>query len=108
MTLVTVRGLSDAVVKPKPPWRARKEAYLQHLQHEAPELKLVSAADKLHNCTSILRDRRAVGDEVYTRFTADKAGVHWYYRGCVQALATGWEHPILDELRAAVRELEEG
>src|SRR5947209_2209991 len=44
-----VDGCTDAEVIPKPPWRARKEAYIAHLRGATPSVRLVSAADKLHN-----------------------------------------------------------
>lgn len=49
----TVMGCSDAVAvpgQPKPPWRARKAAYLDRLAGEDdPDILLVSACD---NCTT--------------------------------------------------------
>lgn len=97
-----VLGLSDTVEHPKPPWRPRKEAYLAHLTDAPAELKLVSAADKLHNARSILRDQRQ-GVDVFSRFTGKKDGTLWYYREVVEALATGWSSPLLDELTEVVR-----
>lgn len=102
-----VVGLSDHTVRPKPPWRERKEAYLAQLAAKPPDLKLISAADKLHNCRSIVRDHRAQGDAVFQRFRGRKAGTIWYYRQLVVELGKGWKHPLLDELAVAVRELED-
>ena len=39
-----MRACTDADTLPKPPWRARKEAYLAHLEHEGADALLVSAA----------------------------------------------------------------
>ena len=101
-----VVALSDTLVHPKPPWRGRKEKYLAELRHKSDAIRLISAADKLHNCLSILRDHRAVGDEVFERFTGKKDGTLWYYREVVNSLAEGWSHPLLDELREAVAKLQ--
>jgi (p)ppGpp synthase/HD superfamily hydrolase len=49
-----VAGCTDAHEGPKPPWRARKEAYLDHLAEAPAPVRLVSAADKLHNARSVL------------------------------------------------------
>src|SRR5437588_8327976 len=49
-----VDGCTDTDVMPKPPWRARKEAYLAHIIEATPSVRLVSAADKLHNARAIL------------------------------------------------------
>ncbi len=100
-----VLALSDSVSSPKPPWKERKEKYLQHLRAEPAEVKLISAADKLHNCRSILRDHYAQGDAVFSRFTASKDQTLWYYRSVTAALAEGWDHPILKELKEAVHDL---
>lgn len=102
-----VVALTDTTLTPKPPWRARKEAYLAHLRHEPAELKLISAADKLHNCRSVARDHNAIGEAIFDRFTAPKHETLWYFRAVCDSLGDGWDHPILDELRAAVHALHE-
>jgi len=100
-----VLALSDTLVHPKPPWKGRKERYLAHLRTEPHDVKLISAADKLHNCGTIVRDHRATGDAVFSRFSASKEQTLWYFRSCVDALGDGWEHPLLEELRRMVDEL---
>jgi GTP pyrophosphokinase len=100
-----VVALSDTVVHPKPPWRERKIKYLGHLVTESAEVKLISAADKLHNCTSIVRDHQVMGDAIFERFNPDKKGTLWYYRSVVAALANNWSHWLLAELRVSVEEL---
>lgn len=100
-----VEGLSDSVTHPKPPWRARKEAYLAALRDEPAELKLISAADKLHNCMSIRRDLEVVGDAIWSRFTGGKDGTLWYYRSVAHALGAGWSHPLHARLVAEVDQL---
>ena len=99
--------LSDTVVRPKPPWRERKEKYLEKLRYKADDVRLVSAADKLHNCNSIIRDYGTIGEDVFNRFAGKKDGTLWYYREVVKALATGWQSPLLDELRQSVERLHE-
>jgi (p)ppGpp synthase/HD superfamily hydrolase len=66
----------------KSPWRERKEAYLDHLQHEPEELLLVSCCDKLHNARAILTDTTH-GNVLFDRFTGRQAGTLWYYRTLV-------------------------
>ncbi len=75
-----VEGCSDTFEKPKPPWRARKERYLDHLREtDSPSVFLVSMADKAHNLRSILNDYRRIGDDLWRRFTGKKDGTLWYY-----------------------------
>ncbi len=100
-----VLALSDATSQPKPPWKARKLRYLAQLEHEPAEVKLISAADKLHNATSLLRELEAVGEAVWQRFSAPREESLWYLRAAHAALAKGWAHPLLDELERVVRRL---
>ena len=58
-----VRGCSDTLEKPKPKWRPRKEAFIEFVQGAPASVRLVAAADKLHNALSILRDQRTLGDK---------------------------------------------
>ena len=97
-----VAALSDTAVRPKPPWGPRKLQYLAHLRAAPAEVKLISAADKLHNARSIHRDLHAVGTDVFDRFSASRARTLWYYREVVRSLASGWSHPLVDELEGVV------
>ena len=100
-----VLALSDTTTHPKPPWLERKEAYVKRLRDEPDDAKLICAADKLHNCRTILADHARIGEAIFARFRPTKAQTLWYYRTCLDALGTGWNHPILTELTDAVRRL---
>lgn len=100
-----VEGMSDSVTHPKPPWKERKQRYLDALADKPAELKLICCADKLHNARSIRRDRAVVGEAIWDRFNASRDQTLWYYRSLVAALATGWSHPLLRELEAEVEAL---
>lgn len=102
-----VEALSDTTEHPKPPWEERKSRYLARLADEPHDVKLVSAADKLHNARTTLRDLRREGEATWSRFNASKAQSLWYYRSVVDALAHGWEHLLVDELREVVEALHE-
>jgi (p)ppGpp synthase/HD superfamily hydrolase len=102
-----VVACTDSFTRPKPPWRARKEAYLEGLRHKPADIKLVVACDKLHNARSIARDLRdpAVGDAVWGRFSMPREDSLWYYRAVRDALAEGFEHRVIGELDDALREI---
>jgi (p)ppGpp synthase/HD superfamily hydrolase len=109
--LEIVEGCTDTDAQPKPPWRARKERYIERLAEEPDGTILVSASDKLHNVRAILTDFRTSGDDVFRRFNLDagKAGTIGYYRGLVRAYEERLETletQRLDRLRALVRELD--
>ena len=100
-----VQGCSDTDVMPKPPWRARKHAYLAHLADAPQEVVRVSLADKVHNARSVLFDYRLMGDELWTRFNPD-ADQLWYYRSLVDVFRRVSRSPLVDELDRVVTELE--
>jgi (p)ppGpp synthase/HD superfamily hydrolase len=83
---VIVRGCSDAEVIPKPPWRERKERHLALLAQAPASTLLVVAADKLHNCQTIIADLRELGSALWPRFRGGKAGTLWYYRTAADLL----------------------
>lgn len=82
-----VEACTDADTVPKPPWRARKEAYLAHLEHVPAEALLVSLADKVHNARAIAADLGAEGPGVFARFRGGREGTLWYYRALAGAFA---------------------
>ena len=102
-----VEGCTDTDLTPKPPWRDRKEAYLAHISHTSASVRLVSAADKLYNAQSILKDYRQIGDEIWQRFTGKKEGTLWYYRSLVNAFRQVETTPLIEELDRVVSELEQ-
>ncbi len=103
-----VEGCTDSFTDPRPPWRERKEYYLSHLQEVDRATLLVSAADKLYNVSTIVKDYRSQYDRVWDHFTASKPEVLWYYRSLVEAFRARPEHPVLlvNELDRVVTELE--
>lgn len=101
-----VNGCTDAEVIPKPPWRERKEAYIRHLKSASQSVRLVSAADKLHNAQTILKDYRKSGEDLWNRFKGGREGTLWYYRTLVSVFRDGAACPIVDDLDRCVTEIE--
>jgi len=101
-----VEGCTDTTLHPKPPWHARKEAFIARIAHEPVDTKLVCAADKLHNATTLVRDLRLHGPSTMDRFNGGREGTLWYYDAVADALGRGWDHWLLDELRSVVGECE--
>jgi (p)ppGpp synthase/HD superfamily hydrolase len=71
-------GVPDALGH-KPPWTARKQAYLDHLRLAHDDVLLVSGSDKLHNARAIVEDLLNIGVKVFDRFSASKEQTLWYY-----------------------------
>ena len=101
-----VEHCSDTDEVPKPPWRARKEAYIARLATAPRSALLVSASDKLHNARSILCDARSLGDALWPRFAGGRDGTLWYYRALVTAFQAALPGPLVDELDRVVCEIE--
>lgn len=74
-----VDGLTDSYRTPKPPWRDRKETYLQELKSASRSIVLVSLADKVHNARAIYRDLKREGPVIWSQFNGGKTGTLWYY-----------------------------
>ena len=101
-----VEGCTDTDVLPKPPWRARKEAYVARVRREPAHVRLVSAADKLHNARTMVTDLRIYGPVLWQRFNAGRDETLWYLGALVEAFREAGTTPIVDELARTVAELE--
>lgn len=93
-----VLALSDSFTQPKPPWRDRKQAYLESIPGASPSEIRISLADKVYNARSILRDLRLEGEQVWSRFNGGKDGTLWYYEQLISAFQTHGDQPLLSEL----------
>ncbi len=100
-----VDGCTDSFTDPRLPWLVRKAAYIAHIAHAPAQVRLVSAADKLHNAREILDDYCQVGDAVWGRFSKGKQGTLWYYRALVMAFRAAGSSPLVEELERVVTEL---
>lgn len=97
-----VLGCSDSLVEDpedKLPWRERKENYLAHLEKASASVLLVSAADKLHNVRSIIRDYREHGEEIWQRFHGRRDGTLWYYETVADTLVRRYRSPLTRDLQ---------
>jgi GTP pyrophosphokinase len=101
-----VAGCTDSTETPKPPWRERKQRYVEHVRRACPDVLRVSAADKLYNVREILADYRELGDALWPRFQGGREGTLWYYRALVGAFQTAGATPLVEELDRVVTELE--
>ena len=102
-----VAACSDTFESPKPPWLARKESYLDHLNGQPESVLRVSLADKLFNARAILRDYLDVGDELWARFQSGRDGQLWYYRELADRFSTLLPGRMASELAAVIDDLEQ-
>ncbi|PZU14670.1 MAG: phosphohydrolase [Citromicrobium sp.] len=101
-----VDDCTDSDTEPKPPWRARKEAYLASLSHKPAASLEVSIADKTHNAGAIVADLHVHSEQVWTRFTGGRDGSLWYYRALADAFAELAPGTASDRFVRLVEEME--
>jgi (p)ppGpp synthase/HD superfamily hydrolase len=102
-----VEHLSDTFDTPKPPWRARKEAYINDLRAcQDASVYLISAADKVHNLRSMRDDYREVGEALWSRFSAPlgRVDVLWYHDALLAAYDAGPPDPRRSRVVHSMRE----
>ncbi len=97
-----VSDCTDAWTEPKPPWRARKEAYLAALPSKPAQSLLVSLADKTYNAEAILFDYRVLGDRLWDRFNGGADGTRWYYNALADVFSDTMPGRLSDRLSRAV------
>jgi (p)ppGpp synthase/HD superfamily hydrolase len=102
-----VNGCTDAEVIPKPPWQARKQAYIEKMRHASSQVRRVSMADKLHNARSILADYHRGDKDVWHKFTGGKEGTLWYFRSLIELNRQAGTNYLTEECDRIVRQLEE-
>src|SRR5580704_9268716 len=100
-----VEGCTDSDVEPKPPWLERKTEYLRHLRHAGASVRLVSAADKVHNARETLEDLRTHHNALWKRFKGGQQGTLWYYREVGKILRRKGPKELAAELERVVKAL---
>ncbi len=98
-----VEGCTDSWERPKKPWIDRKREYVEHARTLDRDTLVVSAADKVHNAYTILRNLRDSGERVWQRFNAGPDEIMWYYGALVRAFREAGGGPLVDELDRVVR-----
>lgn len=100
-----IDGCTDSNTQPKPPWRQRKQRYLQQLKTASPSVRKVSLADKLHNARSLLQLLQQQGQSAWNCFSGGRAGKLWFYQALLEIYQTPSPEPMLQELQHIVHQL---
>ncbi len=87
----------------------RREDILARLSAAPEAARWVFAADKLHSASSLAADlRRTVdADAVWSRVPGGRDALAWYRRVHVALASAGFSAPIMQELDAVVRDLQQ-
>lgn len=90
---------------PASTWLARKQDFVLRLRTAKPDVALVVAADKLHNCTAMVRDVRRLGPATLGRFRAPPQALLWYLAAVTAELGGHEAHAPVHELREQIAAL---
>lgn len=97
---------TDTDVEPKPAWRPRKEAYIDHLSSVPKDALEVSLADKTHNAGAMVADLHCHGDQLWARFNGGREGSLWYYQSLSDRFKEMLPRPGAERLARLVDEME--
>lgn len=89
------------------PWLERKEAYLVNLNAGDKESAMVSAADKIHNTESFIRDAIKEGEEFLNRFGSSLRNKLWFHEETLKIIAgkLGDDHVLTVRLSESTEKL---
>lgn len=89
------------------PWLTRKEAYLENLQAGGIESAIVSAADKIHNTETMLRDTAKEPGAFLARFHSSLTNRVWFHEKTLEVLQQklGKDHILIQKLTRSVEKL---
>jgi (p)ppGpp synthase/HD superfamily hydrolase len=102
-----VDGCTEFDSEIKPPWRERKERYLEQLRQGTPSVRRVALADKLHNARSLLVDYQHQGENIWSVFSVGKDGMLWFYHTLLTLYRETESSPMVEELARVMVELEQ-
>lgn len=101
-----VLACSDTVEEVKPPWKERKLRHIAHVAEAPAAVKLIIAADKLHNARSLWASLRQYGPkETWKNFKGGRDGSLWYYQSMLDALGKDWDSPLLEMFGEAIADI---
>jgi hypothetical protein len=111
-----VADIVAACTKPKVDWRnipsdkvweTMREGhlrYFEHLKASFDSVRLVSAADKLHNGRHVLADLRG-GRDIFAKMKGGPGGTLWYYEQCAKVFIAHGPVQLGQELERVVAEM---
>ena len=101
-----VDGCSESDVQPKPPWKERKEKFIENLRHASPQVYRITMADKLHNARCMLQDYQNLGEQIWDGFRGGKEGTLWFLNA-ILAISPPVSTRLRGELEQVIHSLTE-
>lgn len=105
--LAIVHDLTESpeVGSPGETWLTRKQQKLARLGEAGVDSLAVCAADRLHNLQTLAEMAEQLGPETWHVFSRGPEETLWFEREVLSTLTARFDHPILDEYRAALDRL---
>lgn len=100
-----VSSCTESDIQPKPPWRDRKERYIEQMRQASADVHLVSLADKLDNLRSTHALLQQEGITAWQRFKGDRDQSLWFYQELLkiyQTSHTGYMIPVYTRILEAI------
>jgi len=94
------KGIKDKKIT----WETRKKQKLRQLKNASKEALMVSAADKIHNLKSIIRNYGKQGEKIWTKFNAPPEKKYWYYKEAVGIITKRLDGKISRDLEKIYNE----
>lgn len=88
----------NIITDEKATWKERKTKYLKHLKIASREAMIVSAADKIHNLSSLLDVYKEQGGAVWKEFNATPEEIIWFNGEVLRILRTRMDGELVGEL----------
>lgn len=100
-----VEGVSETKMRDgkEIPWLERKKAYIEALRAAPQESLYISAADKIHNLSSLAEEYRIVGDALWDIFKNPDDQL-WFFREVLVVLTERLESEIVSEYASVYTE----
>jgi (p)ppGpp synthase/HD superfamily hydrolase len=88
------------------PFEDRKKSYIEVLRRGSEASKAVALADKIHNMNNLLASYAVQGEDLWKKFTKGKDSMIQFHRTMLAAFQETWDHPMVNEYAALVKQLE--
>lgn len=79
-------------------WEERKIHTIETMKMYSLEEKMVICADKIHNVTSLIEDKKVLGENIWDGFKRGKEQQKWYYTSIYNSLCEGISEPNIPRL----------
>ncbi len=100
----------NIIAEPWRAWQVKKDAYIAHLDSVSDVRPLiVSASDKIHNMSEMLRDYGINGERMWNAFFADKEREYWFFNEVFKILKKKTNLPpeVIRDYKAKLEALRE-